>query len=813
MRNMKKTFTVIGSFLIFAFSGIAQQAEVQIVHNSPDPAASQVDVYLGDTKLIDDFQFKTASDFKGVPTNNPAVVSIAPSNSSDTSDAFYQRTFSNLTAGAKYRLIASGVSDPSLFANNPDGKDISFDLQVNAPAISSTNTDSVNVQAFHGVPDFSGAVIKVRDGNTLGNNPISFNEFSSQFNLPASDAVLDLMDGSGNRIATFETPGFDTLGGQAGILMASGFANPSANQNGEGLTLNFVKPDGEVLELNAVEDAFIQLVHNAPDPALDSVDIIEPATGTRLNTDPFTFREATIFLPLNVNDGFILREAGTSNTLDTFNNLPIKPADTYYAVASGVSDPSQYADNPDGRDIGFEINYENARTTGYNGGSQLDFNVFHGVTDAPHVDLEDRFTQQTLVDSLGYDDFEGYQSVSVNSTYILDVKVGDLVTHTVILSSDGLNPLGGASALIFASGFNQPSNNQDGADFELMAALPNGTVDTLASNNQANVQITHNAPDPALDTVDVYLNNQPEPVLDSFPFRGSTPYIGLPANDTIEIGLAPYGSNGPGDIVASFKPRLTALETYNLMAVGVSDPSAYPANPDGINTEADLLKISSIQDILGRRSGADTSLTKLIHGVPDAPTVDVSFDPAFYQGLDFVPGLPYKESTQFTPIVAQEYNEVLFSNNASGDDLVAFSRDISNLGDTAFLNYASGFVNDTGSLPAVELVTVLPGGNSFTWNKESIGFEEQSAAGNFGLGVYPNPVVDETQVSYSIDQRKDVSMSIINNNGQVVKELEIGEKGEGAHHKVIDLSSLNSGLYHLQLKAGEEANNAKLLVK
>lgn len=807
---MKKSFTLITALLIFSFSTIAQQANIQIVHNSPDTAASQVDVYLGANQLFDDFQFKTATPFNSVPTNNPAIIAIAPANSNDSSDAIYRDTF-NLMDGQQYRLVASGVLNPNQYANNPNGKNIGFKLQLNNPAIDSAESDSVSIEVFHGVPDFGEATLKIRNNKTLANNA-NFNQFSPTTKIKAGDGPLNLLDANGNLIATFETPGFDTLGGEGGLLMTSGFAAPSNNNMGEGLSISYVLSDGQVIELDTFNNAIVQLVHNAADPALERINIHEAGTGTLLIED-FSYHEATSFIPLDADKGIVIRDEESADTLASFNDLSLKPADTYSIVANGVADTSQFVKNPDGRDIAFNLFMnEDARTTGYNGNDQVDFNVFHGITDAPHIDVNERSSNQTLVNNLGYGNYTDYLSIP-SGDYLLDVvdSSGDVIIHTSALDKMTLDPLLGSSALVFASGFNQPGSNQGEAGFELMAALPNGSVDTLASFNQADVQITHNAPDPDLDTVDVYVNERQ--VLDSFPFRASTPYLPLPANDTIEIGFAPMGSSGPEDILKSFKRRLTSIGNYHIMAVGVLEPDSYPDNPEDKSTELNLLTNIPSREVPAPLTGGDTALTSLIHGVPDAPTADVSFSPEIYPNLDLVQSLTYKESTDFLPIIAQEYEEILVKDNNSGNDLLSFNGDISAFADSTLVTYVSGFVNSNETLPEVQLLSVTPNGTTYTWERNIIGFNEQSPDGNFDMGVYPNPATDEARVSFTLDKRKKVSLNILNNNGQRVKAVKMGAKGKGTHDKVIDVNNLQSGIYHLQLKLGEVVNNAKLLIR
>ncbi|MGA0834108.1 MAG: hypothetical protein ACO3QO_06280, partial [Candidatus Kapaibacteriota bacterium] len=68
------------ALLLGGFSvALAQQptALVQIIHNAADPGAAVVDVYLGDTKVIDDFAFRTATPFIELPVNTDLTVGVA----------------------------------------------------------------------------------------------------------------------------------------------------------------------------------------------------------------------------------------------------------------------------------------------------------------------------------------------------------------------------------------------------------------------------------------------------------------------------------------------------------------------------------------------------------------------------------------------------------------------------------------------------------------------------------------------------------------------------------------------------------------
>ncbi|PKO98727.1 MAG: hypothetical protein CVU14_08155, partial [Bacteroidetes bacterium HGW-Bacteroidetes-9] len=74
------------------------QARLQVIHNSADAAAAEVDVWLNDQLLIDNFAFRTASPFIDAPSGVDFDVVIQPSNSTDTLNALARFTY-NLVDG------------------------------------------------------------------------------------------------------------------------------------------------------------------------------------------------------------------------------------------------------------------------------------------------------------------------------------------------------------------------------------------------------------------------------------------------------------------------------------------------------------------------------------------------------------------------------------------------------------------------------------------------------------------------------------------------------------------------------------------
>lgn len=169
----------------------------------------------------------------------------------------------------------------------------------------------------------------------------------------------------------------------------------------------------------------------------------------------------------------------------------------------------------------------------------------------------------------------------------MDLYLGNGVNYVASFTAP-LTGLGGGSAAVFASGFLDPTSNQNGAAFGLFAALANGTVVQLpaATAPNARVQVIHNSADVLAGSVDVYINGAL--AIPDFAFRTATPFIDLPAGVTLNIGVAPGNSTSVNDTLANFPVILSADEKYVVIANGLLT-GGYLPNPDGRNTDFTLL--------------------------------------------------------------------------------------------------------------------------------------------------------------------------------------------------------------------------------
>jgi hypothetical protein len=233
------------------------------------------------------------------------------------------------------------------------------------------------------------------------------------------------------------------------------------------------------------QTARLQVIHNAADPNAAAVDVYLDGA---LLLDDFAFRTATPFIdaPAGVEFNIGVAPGNSSSVNDTLKNFPVtlENGNTYVAIANGVLNPESYAANPEGRSTAFTLFVKDmARESA--SGSDVDFFVLHGATDAPAVDVIAR-NVATLVNDAAYGDITDYISVPA-AEYTLDLTLADGTTLVQSYSAD-LSTLGGGSAVVFASGFLTPSANQDGEAFGIFFALSDGTVGQFLTSDITSVE-------------------------------------------------------------------------------------------------------------------------------------------------------------------------------------------------------------------------------------------------------------------------------------------------------------------------------------
>jgi len=491
--------TILITGLNFTF---AQTARLQVIHNAADPGAVAVDIYLNGSLLLDNFGFREATPYIDAPAGTPINIGFAGPNSTSVADTI--KNFNvTLTANETYVAIANGVLNPNSFASNPDGRSTAFTLFVKAMARENGSSSNVDFFVLHGSTDAPTVDVLARRVATLVDNA-AYGDITDYISVPAASYILDVTPGNDNStiVASFQAD-LSGLSGGAAVVFASGFLSPVQNQDGEAFGIFAALPNGTVVEFPSVQLSRLQVIHNAADVAAGSVDIY--LNGGLLLND-FAFRTATSFIdaPANVDLNIGIAPGNSNSVDDTLANFTtnLVNGETYVVIANGVLDLSAYASNPDGRNIAFTLLANVDARESANSGN-VDFFVVHGSTDAPTVDVIARDVA-TLVDDAAYSDITGYISVPAGN-YTLDLTLADGTTLVQSYVAD-LRTLGGGSAVVFASGFLNPSANQNGEAFGIFFALADGTVgqfpegvasvENISGVTPSNYSLAQNFPNP-----------------------------------------------------------------------------------------------------------------------------------------------------------------------------------------------------------------------------------------------------------------------------------------------------------------------------
>ncbi|MCI4670470.1 MAG: DUF4397 domain-containing protein [Bacteroidia bacterium] len=511
---------ILGTYL----GGIAQTAKVQVIHNSADPAADTVDIYVDistDTVFLDNVAFRTATQFLELPAGVQIEITVAPGTSTSIQDGLATVPVT-LTANTTNLAIATGVLGlpGTSFASNPDGIDNSFALLFTEGREAAAGGAGLDVTVVHSSTDAPSVGINSNGGVLL--DSVAYKDISGYVNIPAAKYRIDVTAAKdpSTIIAPFYLDASGLEGGAAAVL-ASGFLTPANNENGPAFGL-FAVPaaGGNFLPLTPVGSARAQVIHNSADPGAATVDIYLDVKTDTLKLDDVPFRGATGFLDIPSGypiDVVIASPSSTGITDAVVDTIPVTATDngSFYIIANGVLDPSTFEANPEGISTAFNLIVKGGAREAAAVATNVDLAVFHGATDAPAVDVV-ALGAGVIVDSAAYTDITGYLELAPASYDLSITPEGANETVVASFRADASGLQGGA-ALILASGFLSPANNQGGEAFGLLLVTPDTAflLDVVTSNEEllnpalANTKVY---PNPATDllNVDLELNQAGE---------------------------------------------------------------------------------------------------------------------------------------------------------------------------------------------------------------------------------------------------------------------------------------------------------------
>lgn len=94
----------------------------------------------------------------------------------------------------------------------------------------------------------------------------------------------------------------------------------------------------------------------------------------------------------------------------------------------------------------------------------------------------------------------------------------------------------------------------------------------------------------------------------------------------------------------------------------------------------------------------------------------------------------------------------------------------------------------------------------------STGYDEIDDKNHFGLRVSPNPITNEADIQFAINNPEFINISVLDNFGRDVMNVISEYKLPGIHKMKINTSSLASGVYYIRLKSGISTSIVKAVI-
>lgn len=92
--------------------------------------------------------------------------------------------------------------------------------------------------------------------------------------------------------------------------------------------------------------------------------------------------------------------------------------------------------------------------------------------------------------------------------------------------------------------------------------------------------------------------------------------------------------------------------------------------------------------------------------------------------------------------------------------------------------------------------------------------DDIKSAGVENMNVYPNPITDKGLITFSINEKSIVDLSVYNLLGEIVHYENLGEYSKGSHTKQLEIKSKTAaGIYFVKLKAGQSQMTQKIMIQ
>jgi hypothetical protein len=91
------------------------------------------------------------------------------------------------------------------------------------------------------------------------------------------------------------------------------------------------------------------------------------------------------------------------------------------------------------------------------------------------------------------------------------------------------------------------------------------------------------------------------------------------------------------------------------------------------------------------------------------------------------------------------------------------------------------------------------------------GLDEINLPNDLKLNIFPNPTCHITNLTFNISAPENITLSLFNINGQLLKIIDVGQKSKGTCRYQIDLSDFTSGVYVITLQTNKSKYSKKII--
>lgn len=775
-------------------------ANLQIIHNSPDPAVSSVDIFVNGEEFLTGVDFRTATAFTSVTANVDLDIQIAPA------DAGIQNAVGpitvNLEEDGNYIAVASGVLDPSAFTG---AAEFSLELLTNART-SAESGDDVDVVIHHGSPDAPGVDIYLtQTGDSPAISNLEYPSFTDYVSLNPVNEVVGIAGAGGEVLFEFSAP-FQSLNaaGASVTVLASGFFDDD-NSFGllavlaDGTAILLSEPfDGtigwanlqwpETLDLSSNEEGMVyaEVYAEGVTEGDEASELISAWIGVfNEDTDPADWPEsAWIEAEFNESKGnndeyqaaISRTEPGTYYYASRFQLADNDPV--YGGFQGGFWDGE---DNVSGVMTVTPVEVENlaelraGETDGtiyqLNNEVVLTFNSnFRGrkvVSDA---------TAGIVFDVNPFGDFAGVIETEYNRYDGITGITGSLAVFNGLLQFQPITDPGEASSSdntvypikksIADLDFEEDVSSITGQ----LVILQNVTIEQSGTWENQQTYTINDADGNSLNLRTDRLDPGGD---EAIYYQGEAPFIGSPIPE------------GPVNIVG-YMTQFNSIQIVPRLASDITPADAI--------AEFDLESPENGSTLVVEGEGTDT--------ITIAWTEAESDDEVTYSWIAASPLTTYAIPSLELP---SANTNITLSNQAVDGLLAQFGVEV---GGSIPLQWTVVARTENGIQYAEQVWTVTLERGMVTNLDEAVSDLPQSFELNQN---YPNPFNPTTQIEYALPQASDVQISVYNITGQRVALLLNNERQSAGYHTVsFDASNLASGMYLYRIQAGNFVQTRKM---